>query len=80
MPHPLIEQLEEKIFSVPEYLDLVNELLGPLKVFVEGEVTDLKILPQWVFFSLKDAETAQFCVVVCMLVCTVNLALTLKRE
>ena len=24
---------------------------------VEGEVTDLKILPQWTFFALKDADT-----------------------
>jgi len=57
MPNPLTEHIAEKIFSVTEYLDLVNELLTPLKVSVEGEITDLKILPQWVFFSLKDAET-----------------------
>ena len=56
MPHSLTEFIAEKTFSVTEYLDLVNELLGPLKVSVEGEITDLKILPQWVFFSLKDAE------------------------
>lgn len=57
MPNPLIDHIAEKIFSVAEYLDLVNELLGPLKVSVEGEITDLKILPQWVFFSLKDVES-----------------------
>jgi len=55
--HRFLEQLEEKIFSVTEYLELVNEFLSPLKVFVEGEMSDLKILPQWVFFSLKDVET-----------------------
>lgn len=59
MPHQLTEQLEEKIFSVGEYLELINELLGPLKVSVEGEISDLKILQQWVFFSLKDAETGE---------------------
>ncbi len=57
MSHPLTEHIEEKIFSVEEYLTLVNELLGPLKVFVEGEISDLKVLPQWVFFSLKDVES-----------------------
>lgn len=57
MPHPLIDQLEERTFTVEEYLTLVNELLSPLHVSVEGEVTDLKILPQWVFFALKDPES-----------------------
>lgn len=57
MAHALLETLTERTFSVPEYLDLVNELIAPLKVSVEGEVTDLKILREWVFFSLKDADT-----------------------
>lgn len=57
MPNPLTNYIADKTFTVTEYLDLVNELLGPLKVSVEGEITDLKILPQWVFFSLKDAES-----------------------
>ncbi len=59
MSHPLIEQLEERIFKVGEYLELVNELLSPLKVSVEGEISDLKVLPQWVFFSLKDSENGE---------------------
>ncbi len=57
MPQELVEHIKEKVFSVEEYLELVNELLAPLKVSVEGEITDLKILPQWVFFSLKDIES-----------------------
>ena len=56
MSHPLLEQLSEKVFSVSEYLTIANDLLSPLRVEVEGEVTDLKVLPQWTFFSLKDAE------------------------
>ncbi|MBP9759758.1 MAG: exodeoxyribonuclease VII large subunit [Candidatus Pacebacteria bacterium] len=56
MSHQLISQLADKIFSVSEYLELVNSILSPLAVEVVGEVTDLKILPQWTFFSLKDAE------------------------
>ncbi len=63
MSQEIIEHIKDKIFSVEEYLELVNELLGPLKVSVEGEITDLKILPQWVFFSLKDAESG--CVLRC---------------
>lgn len=54
--HPLLEQLAEKTLRVSEYLTIVNDLLSPLRVEVEGEVTDLKVLPQWTFFSLKDAE------------------------
>lgn len=56
MDHPLLEQLSEKVFTVSEYLELVNGLLTPLAVEVEGEVSDLKVLPQWTFFSLKDAD------------------------
>ncbi len=57
MSHDLIAQLEDRVLTVPEYLDLVNELLSPLRVAVEGEVTDLKLLREWAFFSLKDAES-----------------------
>ncbi len=57
MSHPLLEQLGERILSVAEYLDLVNELITPLRVSVEGEVSDLKVLSQWTFFALKDAES-----------------------
>lgn len=57
MSHQLFEALEDRTLTVLEYLDLVNELVSPLKVSVEGEITDLKILRDWVFFSLKDAES-----------------------
>lgn len=57
MSHPLLEQLNGRTLTVSEYLTLLNSLVTPLKVSVEGEVTDLKILPQWVFFALKDADT-----------------------
>jgi len=56
MSHPLIDRLTDKVLSVSAYLTIVNDLLSPLRVEVEGEVTDLKVLPQWTFFSLKDAE------------------------
>ncbi|MBP9749330.1 MAG: exodeoxyribonuclease VII large subunit [Candidatus Pacebacteria bacterium] len=56
MSHPLLDQLSEKVFSVSEYLELVNSIMSPLAVEVVGEVSDLKVLPQWTFFALKDAE------------------------
>jgi exodeoxyribonuclease VII large subunit len=57
MSHPLTDDLTSRVLRVDEYLEVVNTLLAPLTVSVEGEITDLKILPQWVFFALKDAET-----------------------
>jgi exodeoxyribonuclease VII large subunit len=57
MSHPLLEQLDERTLTVAEYLELINGLITPIRVSVEGEVTDLKVLPQWTFFALKDAET-----------------------
>ncbi len=57
MSHPFTDELTSRVLRVDEYLEVVNTLLAPLTVSVEGEVTDLKILPQWVFFALKDAET-----------------------
>ena len=57
MAHPILEQISDKVLKVGEYLEILNQLISPLRVSVEGEVTDLKILPQWTFFALKDAET-----------------------
>jgi len=45
-----------QIFSVSEYLDLVNELLVGARLTVRGEITELKIGSQWVGFTLKDKE------------------------
>ncbi len=57
MLHSLQDTLAERILTVEEYLGLINDLIAPLRVFVAGEVSDLKILPQWVFFALKDEES-----------------------
>ncbi|HEY4505839.1 MAG TPA: exodeoxyribonuclease VII large subunit, partial [Candidatus Paceibacterota bacterium] len=48
--------LTQHVFSVSEYLDLVNELLVGAKLIVQGEITELKIGSQWVGFTLKDSE------------------------
>lgn len=57
MSHELLDSLTDRTLTVEEYLGLINDLIAPLRVFVAGEVSDLKILPQWVFFALKDAES-----------------------
>jgi len=48
--------LEQHIFSVSEYLDLINELVASAKSYVQGEITELKLGSQWVGFTLKDSE------------------------
>jgi exodeoxyribonuclease VII large subunit len=56
MDAQLLHALTERTFSVSEYTELLNTLVAPLSVTVEGEVSGLRILPQWVFFDLKDTE------------------------
>lgn len=54
---------EGLIFSVSEFLDLVNEMLGAQDFYVEGEVTEAKYLPSGMFFTIKDkaVEAAMSC-------------------
>lgn len=49
---------QEPVFSVGEFLDFVNEVLGAQDVFVQGEVTKWTVHPKGVFFTLKDADGA----------------------
>ncbi len=44
------------IFSVGEFLDFINEILGAHDFFVQGEVTGARPHPTGMYFSLKDAE------------------------
>lgn len=46
--------LDDAIFSVSEFLDLTNELLGQRDFTVLGEVTEAKALPSGTYFTLKD--------------------------
>jgi len=52
----LRNKLKEGVLKVPEYLNLINDLISPIQTNVIGEITDLKISRDWVFFSLKDKE------------------------
>jgi exodeoxyribonuclease VII large subunit len=44
------------IFSVGEFLDFVNEVLGARDFLVQGEVVSARPHPTGMYFSLKDAE------------------------
>jgi len=48
---------EDPIFSVSEFLDFTNTLLGQQDFVVQGEITGAKSHPTGFYFSLKDAET-----------------------
>ncbi len=49
-------QVPTAIFSVGEFLDFINELLGVRNFFVQGEVVSARPHPTGMYFSLKDAE------------------------
>jgi exodeoxyribonuclease VII large subunit len=46
----------EAVFSVSEFLDFTNELLGARDALVQGEVVGAKLLPSGFYFSVKDTE------------------------
>lgn len=52
------ETPQERVFSVGDYLDLINVALGDFKGKVQGEVSSLDIRGNYLFFGLKDKEGA----------------------
>lgn len=48
---------EEKIFSVGDYLELINVALHDFKAKVIGEISSLDIRGNYLFFGLKDKES-----------------------
>ncbi len=44
------------VFSVGEFLDFINEILGARDFFVQGEVIGARPHPTGMYFSLKDAD------------------------
>ncbi len=48
---------KEKIYSVGDFLDLVNQNLSGLRASIRGEITSLDQRGNYLFFSLKDKET-----------------------
>ncbi len=47
---------DEAVFSVGEYLDLLNGLLQPVRVTVQGEVTQMQERGSAVYFTLSDSK------------------------
>jgi exodeoxyribonuclease VII large subunit len=49
--------IEEKVFSVSEFLDFLNEILVPQRVIVQGEIGEkMNNYPRYSFFNLLDKD------------------------
>ena len=54
--------LEPRVFSVSEFYNYVNELLGLEEVIVEGEISELRVAKGYlVYFSVNDKESVLPC-------------------
>ncbi len=51
----LLDTISKKVFSVSQFLDIVNDILRPLKLSVRGELSGLKMY-RHLYFSLKDTK------------------------
>src|SRR5437773_12311825 len=47
---------EETVFSVAEYISLLNVKLKPLKATIQGEIGKISYYPRAVYFSLFDKD------------------------
>src|SRR5919199_4135381 len=62
-PHPDTAS-NETIFTVAEYISLINSTIKPLKATIQGEIGKIKYYPKAVYFSLFDKDR---CVINCMM-------------
>jgi exodeoxyribonuclease VII large subunit len=62
-PHPDTAS-HETIFTVAEYISLVNTAIKPLKATIQGEIGKIKYYPKAVYFSLFDKDRS---VINCMI-------------
>lgn len=46
----------EPVFSVSEFLEYLNLALGKVRAVVQGEISEFKMHPKGVYFSLKDSK------------------------
>jgi exodeoxyribonuclease VII large subunit len=46
----------DAIFSVSEFLDFTNEIFKPLRVTIQGEITDVTVRGSAVYFTLTDKQ------------------------
>src|SRR3954470_18976471 len=54
----------ETIFTVAEYISLINTAIKPLKATIQGEIGKIKYYPKAVYFSLFDQDRS---VINCMI-------------
>ena len=47
---------EETVFSVAEYISLLNVKLKPLKATIQGEITRIRYSQKALYFSLQDKD------------------------
>ena len=50
------ESLRDSVLSVSQFLDLINDLVKPLKVTVKGEITSAQQRGNSIYFSISDKE------------------------
>src|SRR3954463_8772432 len=55
---------QETIFTVAEYISLINTTIKPLKATIQGEIGKIKQYPKAVYFSLFDKDRS---VISCMI-------------
>jgi exonuclease VII large subunit len=54
----------ETVFTVAEYISLINTTIKPLKATIQGEIGKIKYYPKAVYFSLFDKDRS---VINCMI-------------
>lgn len=57
------EREEEKVYSVSEFIDFINNLLTPTRAVIQGEINQIKLMDNYAFFTLvdKNEEAALNC-------------------
>lgn len=62
---PKPKKEEERVYSVSEFIDFINELLVPERAVVQGEINQVKSMNGYTFFTLvdKNEEAALTCFV-----------------
>ncbi len=55
-PNDIYHASEETIYSVAEYISLLNVKLKPLKATIQGEIGKISYYPRAVYFSLFDKD------------------------
>ncbi len=56
IPPEIVDKNQEKIYSVSDFLELINSDLGKFHVKVKGEVSSVDMRDNYLFFTIKDLE------------------------